>query len=523
MRESVTKDLASLQAVLSLREEFCNFRTELDARFSGLSQRIDSLQVSEKSISGEVLSFGSKLLQMNQEQSQRSDELASEINKSQKKLIELTSLVQPLVNTPEAIGSLSRFAQQLESSARQRGEETLQLHRALQGVQQLFTQKLHLEETARISALTSLSNELRRTQLQIPHTYPPTDFTQSFQPLQQTSLLSAQPPKPSTLHIPQQPSLNLASFPSSYEQQTSLSIPSTCASVSSIFFHPPTTLGKLPHSTPKDLPTSLSDPKYATSPIEGEMRVVSSIRSHETQEQKEGENSGSTETSNDESPDSITDKFQGVGDEYAFSPLVQEPIPSFPSSPKESKRESTQSAQERALSMIREESETLVSSESNLEGSLGNGKIPGLLLTTGRPQKQKQLESADSSQKQESADSQKRESESDVLSPLPQFRSESSGSFFSRHLSLPDSLGRERPPHEYRRLRTVESVARQSFIKSPEPQEQLIEFREEDSLNEWGIYQVIFWVRLRMKWMRPVMKMRQRNETNNNNNNNNNK
>ena len=508
--------------MLSLREEFYSFRTELDGRFSGLNQRIDSLQFSEKSISGEVLSFGSKLLQMKQEQSQRSDELSSEINKSEQKLIELTSLVQPLTSTPQAISSLSNFSQQLESSARQQREDSLQLHRAMQVMQQLFTQKLHLEETARISALTSLSNELRHTQLQLPYMYPPTDFTHyshASQQQQHPTLLTAPPPKPSTLHIPREPSLKLASLPSSYEQQTSVSIPSTCTSLSNLFLHPATTLSKLPHSTPKNQLTSLSDPKYTTSPIDGEVRVISSIRSHETQEQKEspvysgkdGDNSGTTETSNDESPASIADQFQGVGEEHAFVPLVHEPIHSFASSPpKEGKRESTQSAQDRALSMIREESETLASSESNLDGNLNNGKIPSVPVTADRqPQHQ---QSADSSQRLET--------EPGVLSPLSQFRSESSGSFFSRHLSLPDSLGREKPPHEYRRLRTVESVARQSFIKSPEPLEQLIELGEEDSLNEWGIYQALFWIRIKMKWMRPVMKLRQSSPTNNNNNNN---
>ena len=490
--------------MLSLREEFHSFRTELEGRFSGLSQRIDSLQVSEKRVNGDIVSFGDKLLQTKQEQSQRSDELSSEIHKSQQKLIELTSLVQPLLNTPHAISSLTQFAHQLESSARQRGEETLQLNRALQTTQQLFTQKLHLEETARISALASLSNELRHTQLQLPHTYLPTDYSYNAQAAHLPRMPSAPPPKPNTLHIPQQPSLNLASLPSSYEQLTSQSIPSTCTSLSNLFFHPPTTLSKPPHSTPKDQRTSLSDPKYTTSPIEGEVRVISSIRSQETQEQKEGDIPGSTETSNDESPASIADKFQGVAEEPSFTPLVQEPVPSFPSSPKESKRESAQSAQDRALSMIREESETQASSESNLEGNLTNGKVPSVLVTAGR---QQQSESADSSLKQET--------EADVLSPLPEFRSESTGSFLSRHLSLPDSLGREKPTHEYRRLRTVESVARQSFIKSPEPQEQLIELGE-DSLNEWGIYQVIFWVRLKMRWMRPVMRIRENSGINNN-------
>ncbi|KAI6654693.1 hypothetical protein LOD99_2572 [Oopsacas minuta] len=486
LRESVNKELSSLQVLHSLREEFTNYKTELENNFSNLNQRIDSNQSCENSLRAEITSLSNKLLQMKQEHTHSIEEQSSQIHKSQQKLIELNSLIQPLLNTPQAISDLSRLTQQLEGYTRQHNEETIQLHRALQGTQQLFSQKLHLEETARISALTNISNEIRAVQLQLSH---PPLYTHPS--LNQANAINVPPPKPSTLHIPKQPSLNLGSVPSSYEHLTSISIPSTCTSVSNLFLHTSANVSKLPHSTPKSNSTSLTDLKYTTSPIEGEIRVISSIRSHETQDQKDGEMGGSTETSIDESTGSIADKFQAVTEESGFSPLVHEHVPTFPASPKEGKRENTQSAQDRVLSVIREESETQAANDLDTSHS------------------KKQIISADLPLQPDT--SHKQESEEDILSPLPQIRSESSGSFFSRHLSLPDSLGKDKPIREYRRLRTVESVARQSFIKSPEPlKEAQLDWGEEDPLNEWGIYQAIFWLRLKMKWMRPVLRIRER-------------
>ena len=427
--------------------------------------------------------FSNKIIQLKQDQYNASEELSSQMNKSQQKLIELNSLIQPLLNTPQTIGDLSRVTQQLEIYTRQHNEETIQLHKALQSTQHLFSQKLQLEETARISELTGLSNELRVLQLHFSQTHLQGN---PFLPINQLNVINAPPPKPSTLHIPKQPSLNLASLPSSYEHLTSVSLPSTCASVSTLFPNP----SKLPHSTPNSNPTSFTDPKYTTSPIDGEMRVISSI-----QEQKE---EGSTETSNEESPASITDKFQALVEESGFSPLVQEHVPFIPSSPRESKRENTQSAQDRVLSIIREESETQVISEVNLEASYSKKALTSALPA------QAQQETDDSLSNHET--------EGDVLSPIPQIRSESSGSFFSRHLSLPESLGRDKPTREYRRLRTVESVARQSFIKSPEPPKDgdgLLDLGEDEGLNGWGIYQALFWVRLKLKWMKPVSRLRE--------------
>ena len=434
--------------------------------------------------------FSNKLVQLKQDQYNGSEELSSQMHKSQQKLIELNSLIQPLLNTPQAIGDLSRVTQQLEIYTRQHNEETIQLHKALQSTQQLFSQKLQLEETARISELTGLSNELRSLQLHFSRT--PLQGN-PFLPSIQLDVINGPPSKPSTLHIPKQPSLNLASLPSSYEHLTSVSLPYTCPSVSNLFPQTSANPSKLPHSTPKSNPTSLTDLKYTTSTIDGEMRVISSIQ--ETQEQKEG---GSTETSNEESPASIADKFQALAEESGFSPLVQEHVPFIPSSPRESKRADTQSAQDRVLSIIREESETQVSSEVNLEASHSKKGLASALP----PQTQQDTDDSLLNQ----------ETEGDVLSPLPQVRSESSGSFFSRHLSLPESLGRDKPTREYRRLRTVESVARQSFIKSPEPtQDGLLEpeLGEDEGLNEWGIYQALFWVRLKLKWMKPVLRMRE--------------
>ena len=483
LRGSFDKEISSLQFVHSLKEEFATFKLEQDSNFLSLNQRIDHLQSAENNFRGEMNTFSNKLVQLKQDQYNASEELSSQIHKSQQKLIELNSLIQPLLNTPQAISDLSRVTQQLEIYTRQHNEETIQLHKALQSTQQLFSQKLQLEETARISELTGLSNELRTLQLH---------FSQAplqgnpFLPSNQLQFINAPPPKPSTLHIPKQPSLNLASLPSSYEHLTSVSLPSTCTNVSILFPNP----SKLPHSTPKSNPTSLTDLKYTTSPIDGEMRVISSI-----QEQKEG---GSTETSNEESPSSIADKFQALGEESGFSPLVQEHVPFIPSSPKESKRENTQSAQDRVLSIIREESETQVSSEVNLEASYSKKGLASALPIL--------------AQQETNDDFPNQETEGDVLSPLPQVRSESSGSFFSRHLSLPESLGRDKPTREYRRLRTVESIVRQSFIKSPEPPKDgdgLLDLGEDEGLNEWGIYQVIFWVRLKSRWMRPVLRLRE--------------
>ena len=152
--------------------------------------------------------FSNKLVQLKQDQYNGSEELSSQMHKSQQKLIELNSLIQPLLNTPQAIGDLSRVTQQLEIYTRQHNEETIQLHKALQSTQQLFSQKLQLEETARISELTGLSNELRSLQLHFSRT--PLQGN-PFLPSIQLDVINGPPSKPSTLHIPKQPSLNLLS------------------------------------------------------------------------------------------------------------------------------------------------------------------------------------------------------------------------------------------------------------------------------------------------------------------------
>ena len=66
--------------------------------------------------------FSNKLVQLKQDQYNGSEELSSQMHKSQQKLIELNSLIQPLLNTPQAIGDLSRVTQQLEIYTRQHNE-----------------------------------------------------------------------------------------------------------------------------------------------------------------------------------------------------------------------------------------------------------------------------------------------------------------------------------------------------------------------------------------------------------------
>ena len=489
-----------------LREEVSAFKLGLESELSNLSQRVESLHTAESGIRAETSHLSSRLMQMKEEQTRVSDRLTAELSKAQQELIELSSLLQPLLSTPQALTALSRQNQQLETWLRQHSEETMQLNRTLQALQHMFSQKLHLEETARTSALTSLRNDLHMIKSHFPHlSFPPSYPVHPAAPLDPTPHL-----KPSTLHIPQQPSLNLT-LPSSYDQLTSMTLP---PSTSMGAFNPFSSLSgpaqsKQPHSTPKGNPTTLSDPLYTTSPLEGEVRVISSIRSQYAQEQrdsaKEGMGGGSAETSNEESPASIADKFQAVSDEQ-FTPLIAEPIRPITSSPSlGDRRDATQSAQDRVLSMIREESESLLPSETNLHP----------VSPTDNTQS---AEGADLRQKGTPANADSASQEMDQLSPLPlsNFSSPTSRAGLSRMHSLPDSLGKERPSREYRRLRTVESVARQSFVKSPDfarspaPQDPNLEVGADEGLNEWGLYQAVFWLKIKRSFMRPVLRMRKK-------------
>lgn len=615
LNELVANETSSSEAVETLKKSYEKFKSEYKENSNTLHHQIESMIASQTNIKSEINLLSNKLLLAKENYLKNNEQTKVDLSQVRDSITQLENVIQPLLILPIVASDLSNTVQEIQSKVHIDEEEMIQIYLSLTQLEKQIDEKLRLESIARISGLTNVYDKLHSFQPnlsvqnwplspsnpdifisqssfqdsekeQVPlhqeHTkgYP---ITLNPQQINQTVLSS--PPlrrsrpnsltrlsfqtkmaptaeetpmlKPSSLHIP---NLSVQSSSDTY-YTSSVSLPHTIQTTTASgnsFSKISTT--SIDHSTPygysSDKTSFNRNLYYSTSPIIGEMRVESSVRSQNTEDlgSKGGIQGSKSSSSEDDSPDSIAHKFEAIPEEDEdLSPNDDSTELVFP---------------ERLLSVIREESET---NSFNTEVSIDVIKSVNNVINNWAEKTIKsetdELQQTSFSIAKEKTDNNTFSDAEDKLrtnlidnttdlqseittiisipqidrvnlqedSILPQIdqssypESESNlqtisqpiegqGSKFPKHLSnntsqlifftqdSVNSLPGEHSQREFKRMRTVDSVARQSFVN---PFETLTSIDDNVGINEWGVYQAVFWLKLKNRFMKPVNRWRE--------------